>query len=107
MGFRERKSKIFIGVCKLRSMARYVVIDDRKDIYALVSKEVMAGYIVIKFQIETNIKIIKADNAEICYSLYSSIGESFAKHYYESNNAANVYSPRDALGIQIISYFLN
>ena len=88
-------------------MTRFIVIDDKKSIYALVSKEVMAGHAVIKFQINTNIKIIKVDNAEFCHLLYLGIDKTFAKYYYKSVNAANVYSPWDSVGTQVFSYHLN
>ncbi len=89
-------------------ITRFIIIDNNKDIYALVSKEVMAGQTVIKMQIDTNIKIITVDNTEIRDALFLGIDKAYARYYYnKSENAANIYSPRDSVGVQVISYFLN
>ena len=92
----------------MNSNTRYVIVDSEQDIYAEVSKEVMAGQTVVRFQIGTNIKIFTVESSEICEALFLGIDKEFALFYYnKTENAANVYTTRDSVGIKVFSYHLN
>ncbi len=87
---------------------RYIFVDSKNDIIAEIAKEVLGGKTVIRFQIDTNVKIIMAESTEIREALFLGIDRQFARYYYnQSENAANVFSPRDSVGVQIFSYHMN